>query len=568
MRFSFLIAVSVFMTACCNTQTDVWLRVNQAGYTPDRVKTAIVLSDRNIDGRSWSLKSGKKVVLSGKLGAAQHGDNHHVAQPFYYAIDFSPVKENGVYSLELAGASAVQVRILPDPYSLFATQALMHLRAMRSGIDTRLHKASHLGDSVAIVYQGKGDWADGAWQEATPRRTVEMRGGHYDAGNYLKFTLTEAYLVWHLLTAYQENPSLFTKTESASGLPDILDEAKHGLDYLAKTFPDNNTFVIQVGNGDDHNEVWRMPDMDKLEGKRPALCALSRVHMGSAAAALALGAQVFQRLDADAATIYGDKAKAIYARAKQNDTQRSAFESNDVNAFYRDETDTDNMALAAAELFRLTGQQNYLDEGMAYAPETEYAVSWARWNSFANHLLAKLGDAAAKKRMLDEVANSERDNLWNVPGDIYTWGTLYGWIGMANAHLRAQRDLQDVKQLTVPFRGILDYVFGRNNWGIAMLVSPDLPYSIRNAFGGIYRLTGAYPIGALSEGPTDKTINDELKVYFPAFEGKVSEDHLFEKFNTATVVFYDDIDNFVIQETSIIGQGNFLLMLALASKRD
>jgi hypothetical protein len=558
MRFSF---TAVLIALSFNMQAGVWLRVNQAGYTPDRVKTAIVLSDTDIAGHSWSLKSGEKVILSGKLGTAQPGNNQHVAQPFYYTVDFSQVKTNGVYNLELAGARTEQVRILADPYSLYATQALMHLRAMRSGGDTRLHKASHLGDSVAIVYTAKGNWEDGAWKEAAPRRTVNMRGGHYDAGDYIKFTLTQAYLAWQLLTAYQENPSLFIKTESTSNLPDILDEAKYSLDYLAKTFPDDNTFVIQVGDGKDHQLGWRMPDKDVLDGKRPALCALSRVHMGSTAAALALGAQVFQKLDADAATIYGDKAKAIYARARKDDTQHSAFERDKTNDFYYDRTDTDNMALAAAELFRLTGQQNYLDDGTAYAPEVARGVGWVNWNSFANHLLAKLGDVEAKKRILDEVANYEPDNLWNSSSNRYSWGTLHNWIGAANAHLRAQRDLQGATQLTTPFLGVLDYVFGRNNWGVAMLASPDLPHSIQNIYNGIYRMTGAFPVGAMSEGPTGKATHDGMKRYF-----STPKDSPFEKFNTTAVVFYDNGDDFVIQETTIIGQGDLLLMLALASK--
>ena len=215
MRTFFLIAMLIalsFNVACTSKGQDeagqadgVWLRVNQAGYTPDRDKVVVVLSDTDITGRTWRLKSGKKVVLSGKLGAAGQGDNHHIVQPFYFTIDFSKVTQIGDFTLELAGAESVQVRILDDPYSTFAAQAIMHLRAMRSGIDTRFNKAGHLGDSAAVVHVVKGDFREGAWQAAVPRRTLNMVGGHYDAGDYIKFTLTQAYLAWQLLTAYNEN---------------------------------------------------------------------------------------------------------------------------------------------------------------------------------------------------------------------------------------------------------------------------------------------------------------------------------------------------------------------------
>jgi hypothetical protein len=471
--------------------------------------------------------------------------------------------------LELAGADAVQVRILDDPYSLFAAQALMHLRAMRSGIDTRFNPAGHLGDSAAMIHTVKGDWREGAWKEAVTRRTLDMRGGHYDAGDFLKFTLTEAYLTWQLLTAYQENPSLFTTT-SSSGLLDILDEAKWSLDYLAKTFPDDNTFVIQTGDKNDHR--WdvrgdsRMPNEDVLDGKRPALCALARSQMGSTAAALALGAKVFEQLDADAATLYKEKAKAIYARARKDDTQPSAFERDVTNDFYHDTSYVDNMALAAAELFRLTEQQNYFDDAVAYAPAhtpgAEVKTSWIHWFGFANHLMAKLGDEAAKGRILEEVAQYEPANIWNSSGDFYTWGTLHNWVGMASMHLRTKRDLQGATELTAPFLGTLDYVFGRNNWGVAMLASPDLPNSIRNVYSQIYTLTGAFPVGAVSPGPAGREWRDGQNEWLGDLKNTP-----FDRFNTPAVVFNDDSNDYVIQETTLTIQGDMILMLALAAKQ-
>jgi len=533
MRISFQLFTVIIMALSSTSQATTWLRINQAGYTPERPKTAVVLSDTDIAGENWSIKKENKVVLSGKISAGKKGQDFYVAQKYYYTIDFSSLKEKGEYIFEAADAQTQPLTIRENPYSPFAAQALTHLRAMRS---------SHLKDNAAIVHIADGDWQQGKWKETAPRRTLDMQGGHYDAGDYIKFTLSEAYLVWHLLTAYQENPSLS---------PDILDEAKYGLDYLAKTFPDENTFVIQVGDAQDHNQGWRLPKMDALDGKRPALCALSRVHMGSAAAALALGAQVFKTLNATSAALYESKAKAIYARAQKSDTQASAFERSETNDFYYDHTDTDNMALAAS----------YLGETKTYAPPAAYEVSWSDWNAFANHRLASLGDAAAKKRLLQEVANYDRsdemDNVWNVTGG-YSWGSLHRWIGMANAYERASR--LDGKSFTAPFLGVLDYVFGRNNWGIAMIASPNLPYSVRHIYNGIYRLTKAFPVGALSEGPGDKETHIKMRQWFSIPKNS----HSFDKFNTSAGVFYDNADDFMVQESTIGGQGDLILMLALA----
>jgi hypothetical protein len=269
---------------------------------------------------------------------------------------------------------------------------------------------------------------------------------------------------------------------------------------------------------------------------------------------------VFKNLDANAAAKYEEKAKAIYARARQSDAQTSAFERSAINDFYYDQDDADNMALAAAELYSLTKIQSYLDEGKAYAPPAASEVSWGNWNAFANYRLAELGDETAKKRLLLEASRYERENIWNLPGE-YIWGSLHRWIGMANAHLFAQH-LQG-KELSEPFLGVLDYAFGRNNWGIAMLASADLPHSVCNIYNGIYRLTKAFPTGALSEGPGDKATHLQMRKYFT-----VPENSPFEEFNTEAGVFYDNADDFMIQESTIGGQGDLLLMLALASAKN
>ncbi|MCL2721468.1 MAG: CIA30 family protein [Treponema sp.] len=542
-----------------------WLRVNQAGYTPDRPKIAIVMSDSNITTRIWTLKKDGNTVLSGNLPAGRQGNNIFVRQRFTHTIDFSSVRERGIYTLELPYAETQQIIISDDPYSLYATQAIMWLRLNRSGGQTLYRNPSHLGDRAAIVYNVKGDWKNGEWQEATPRRTVDMLGGHYDAGNLIKFTLCEANLAWHLLMAYQFNPRLFVKVHSTSNLPDILDEAKYSLDWLAKTFPDNNTFIIQVGDKKDHDEGWRLPENDRLDGRRPALNALSRTHMGVTAAALALGAHVFKNIDPAAAALYESKAIAIYARARQSDTLLTAFESDATADFYDDTTDTDNMALAAAELYNLTKNNNYLNDARAYAPPSLYGVNWKDLNVLANYRLAELGDDAARRRLFEETARYEqyaRENVWNLTSNWYSWSTLPMWMGPANIHLLAQR-LNGRNELPAPFLGVLDYTFGRNNWGISMLASADLPYSIRNIYSFVWHVLKLFPVGALSEGPGDIATHNSLKHIF-----NVPSNSPFERFNTSGGVFYDNAHDFMIQESTIWGQGNLILMLALASSRN
>jgi hypothetical protein len=537
-----------------------WVRVNMAGYKPNRAKSAIVLSENDIAGQNWYVKKDGVTVLEGILQEGGKGDDIHIKQPFYYEIDFSSLNEPGEYTLESESADTEKIIIDENPYAKFVTQALYHLRTVRSGCPTPLTNAGHMKDAEAIVYIPDGDPANGAWKPLTPHRTVDMRGGHYDAGDYIKFTLTVASLVWHLLRAYEENPDIFEKVHSTTDLPDILDEAKYSLDYLAKTLPDENTFIIQVGAGEDHNQGWRLAENDKLEGKRPAFTALSRVHMGATAAALALGAVIFKNHDAESAALYERKAIEIYTRARKDDTLSSAFERNATNDFYHDRTDADNMALAAAELYRLTNNPVYLQEGSAYDVPVSSGVSWSDMNGDANHRLAQQGDPAAKERFIQGVNTTANPlNAWSIPGGRYSWGSLPVWIGVANNHMLYKK-MQGETGYAEPFLAVLDYVFGRNNWGIAMIASEDLPYTIRRVYNYVTNVLNKLAVGALSEGPGNRKTHDNFKRYFSKTQGPDP----FEPFNTSAAVFTDDSYDFMIAESTIWGQGNLILMLALA----
>jgi len=281
--------------------------------------------------------------------------------------------------------------------------------------------------------------------------------------------------------------------------------------------------------------------------------------MGYTAAALALGACVFGKIDVESAALYKNKAIAIYDRAKKSDTQVSAFERDATNDFYYDRKDADNMALAASELYRLTRNKKYLDDGKIYAPPVTYRVYWGEMNAFANYRLAEHGDTAAKDRFFLETSRYKFNNIWNLPAKRYGWGSLPVWIGMANACFLAWR-LDKKKDFPDPFIGVLDYAFGCNNWGIAMLASEDLPCSIRNIYSFVWHVLKTLPVGALSEGPADRETHDLLKRFF-----KTPVNSPLEQFNTSACVFYDDAYDFMIQESTIWGQGTFILMLALAS---
>lgn len=541
------------------------MRWNQAGYGPAQPKVLVALSTADLAGQRWMVKRGGETVAQGPIGPSVTAAGDHTPFRFNHVVDLEALKVPGQYEFVLAGGPTAGIRVVADPYANLRPLPLRHLRVMRSGSDeTLLRKFSHRGDARAPVFVPDGDPANGKWKAAVPARTVDALGGWYDAGDQIKFTLNQAATAYHLLYAYRLQPALFGKVYSRTALPDVLDEARHGLEFLMKVFPDPNTFVIQVANAADHEQGMRLPEDDKLDGQRPALCALSRVHMGAAAAALALGARTFGELGrTDDMARYSAMARKIYARARSSDTVPTAFERDDVNDFYRDPDPTDQMALAAMELYALTDDDRFLEQAKAYAPPAGTEVGWEQWNWLANSALAP-HDPAARQRLLDETAGyvrhaRERGAPWGIPSR-YVWGSLARWVGIANATRQAARLFGPRPENDALYWGVVDYTFGRNNWGVSFLFTEELPNTLRNLYSPAYKLLNQFPTGALSEGPGGKKLHDELSKWF-----QIPADDPFHRFNTAAGVFFDNETDFMCQEATITAQADLVLMLTLAA---
>ncbi len=532
-----------------------WLRANAAGYEPLRAKRVWILAESARAGEEWTLADERgHVCLSGTLGPSEMGAGPHTPMAGNHEVDWSELTREGNYTLRLGETPLGTLRIAADPLAPWRDRPLRHLRALRSGSrETGIRGVSHLGDSKAAIWRPQGPVEEGRWAPAAG--VADGLGGWYDAGDQIKFTLNHAYAVVHLLLAYRIREG-DTQREA------LWEEAVHGLDWLSRVRVDENTLIIQVGDARDHQEPERLPEEDALDGKRPALCALSRVHLASVAAALALGADVArERGDRQSAERWLSLAEWNFASIDRADTVKTAFERDAVNDFYHDPSEEDQRALAAALLHRVTGKAKYRQEAKRWRPEPAYEVSWASWHWLA---LAAMGptDEVAKERLqlqrrqFEQFAQ-EAGAPWGLPGP-YTWGSLHRWIGAANAVQMAWR--AEGRPGAAPlFLDIVDYVFGRNNWGVSFLLAQDLPNTLKNLYSPMYRLLGVFPEGALSEGPGEARLHASLASYF-----STDQREPWRRFNTEAGVFFDDGRDFMCQEATLTGQTDVLLLLALA----
>jgi len=541
-------------------------RFNHVGYSPDAPKVIFIQADQNSSSLKWQLiDSSGQNLLSGILGNSLDSIGKHCPKPFNYKIDLSSIHQVGKYFLSLeTHPEKVAFQVKENPTRFIVSDMLRFLRVQRSGTTTTLDsRCSHIGDKNCPIWTKKSA-SNSSWQLNENHNSVNMLGGWYDAGDYIKFTLTTAYTSYLLLRSYNENPNLFQeKKYSKSSLNDLLDEAKWGLEYLLKTHPNTNTFIIQVGSADDHKQGERLPHLDELNTKRQAYHAFSPTQMGYTAAALALGAATFQSVDP--AFSEKCKTKAVEIFQKSLNYTENAWIEDGWETFYADKNYNDNLELAAIELYHLTQEKHYLVLAKKYMHLAKQAwwSSWANINMVAHERLAEFEPEAISylKADLDYFKGIalEKNNLWATPHP-YTWASLYSMLGVANASLLSQK--HQIENYQLIYESMLDYTLGRNPWGICFVASPSIPNSIRNVYSQVYKLQPKkYPIGAIAEGPGDRATHDNLKQYF-----KIPAQNPFEAFQTKDAVFYDLNTDFQCMETTIVGLADGIFFFSLIDK--
>lgn len=393
---------------CRGSSPTAFVRVNQIGYVSDHPKHAIILSSQPISGNFAVVDAVTgTTVLTAPIPAANEGPWN-----FAYAntckLDFSGVTAASTYLIQLTGGvSAVSPLFRVDSPAQLYSDALSHLlfyfQAQRDGPDVvpsvLSRQPSHLADATASVYalpeyDRNGFLASPLKPVAGP---VDVSGGWFDAGDYVKFVETTSYVEGLMLFALREYPTLL----SSHG--DFARESRFGLDWLLKMWDENSqTLYYQVGLtdgdsagriGSDH-DLWRLPEMDDLLGDsmplqyyfyvkhRPVFRAgrggdlISPNLAGRMAAALALGAQVFHESDPAYASRCLLAAQNIFNLAKTRRVGRLLTTSPYDN--YPEVEWRDDLEWAGVELFLATSLTPQ-PAGLRHSDAIFYLQQATRW---------------------------------------------------------------------------------------------------------------------------------------------------------------------------------------------
>ncbi len=563
---------------------DIHFRINLAGYLPQDTKVAIVLADRPLKGAFHVLDGDGNKVIKGKV---QPSAEPGYGTFRYYRLDFSGLTREGAYRLFLPTlkASSPVFLISPTCYRTYPDDLLAFMRQQRCGYNPFFDATCHQRDARTFY----GPAGDSVY--------VDVTGGWHDAGDQLKYLITSSNAIARMLMAYQLYPGAFGDLFSDLGqphqneVPDVLDEARWGLDWILKLHPAPDQLVHQVGDDRDH-VGWKKPEYDPsnygwgkdsyraayfADGKPQGVGKFKSEATGVAnlagrsAAALALGYHVFKDLDSPYAQRCLKAARELYALGKSTEGYQQG-NSHGAPYRYNEDTWTDDMEWGAAELFRATSDPVYLRDAQAYAERTA-TLSWIERDTsahyqyypflnIAHYSLYDLVDKSVQSRLaawyksgIEKTLARSRSNPFN-HGVPFIWCSNNLTVDLILQIILYERMTGD-RQFHGYMTAMRDWLFGRNPWGVSMFtgIPRQGPYA-KDVHTSTWALFKKEVPGGLVDGPIYATIYNKL------IGLRLTKPDALAEFQNAYVVYHDDIGDYSTNEPTMDGTACAIMLMA------
>jgi endoglucanase len=571
---------------------DVYVRVNQLGYRPGDVKVSVVMAHATLPKKFQVVDASTRTTVfeSETLAVkANWGKFDHHAQ-----LDFSSFNKEGEYFLRAGDAKSSTFRISASIYADLPDQLLEFMRQQRCGYNPWVDAVCHSFDGRTV---------DGP---LPPGSYVDARGGWHDAGDQLKYLLTSSNATAQMLLAYQlgrdaKPPATFGDLVNAlgqpgpNGIPDLLDEARWGLDWMLRLHPAPDQLYHQVADDRDHSTGFRRPQDETVDygwGKgsyRPVYSADGKPQglmqyksesngvanlAGRYAAAMGLCYQIWKsdsqmRPYAEHCLAAG---KEVYAMGKAHE---GVQQGNSYKSPYRyaETTWADDMEWGAAELFRATGDLQYRTDGLHYA-ELAGTEGWFgkaktghyQYYPFMNVGHYRLYDLVDKKtrERLSGYYRNEIDSCEKASGgNPYGIGVPFIWCSNnLTVALTTQCALYGRMTGDSRYRAFAashrDWLMGRNPWGFSMFTNIPadgrFPRDVHLFVNAVSKKTIR---GGLVDGPVGRSIFGSLKGV------TIREPDPLAEFQDDRAVYHDDIQDYSTNEPTMDGTASAILMWVL-----
>lgn len=586
----FLFLLTGFFLGFQAFSQEIYFSVNQIGFLPTDSKKAIVFSPEKIKNNIHLIQypdSASMIKIKPKpIESGAWGDFN------YYEIDFSEIENEGEFFLwhSASETSSPIFNIGSKAYQGYQEDLLHFMRQQRCGYNPVLDMVCHQKDGRSFF----GPMPDSTY--------VDASGGWHDAGDQLKYLITSSYATGHMLMAYTLFPDQFEDKVNAlgqdgeNGIPDVLDEAKWGLDWLLRLHPAPDQLIHQIADDRDHRG-FKIPNQDNSDygwgansyrvayfatGKPQGLMQYQSESNGMAniagrsAAALALGARIWKEIDEAYSIRCLEAAKSLYVLGRKYE---GVQQGNSYGAPYRynEETWNDDMEWAGAELFKASGEQSYRDQAKEYALLSSNEDSWTVKDSASHYQLypfINLGHFS-----LHEVVEPEFQKTLETfyqEGIEYTLtksktspfeaGIPFIWCSnnlmtSLATQLILYEKMSGDKQYQPYLTAQRDWLFGKNPWGTSMFTGipekGDFPVYVHTA---PYVMLGLEIPGGLVDGPIFRTIHSGLiGLTLERPDDYVGRQNPF-------VVYHDAVGDYSTNEPTMDGTAGSIILMTYFSK--
>lgn len=330
----------------------VQIFVNQVGYEQDGPKTAVVATNAfPAQGSTIALEllsaDGKSLAkLDVPCAGRIYGGSPDDWGWYFWRADFTSFRTPGAHraaAVVTGETDSIPARGLSPVFKVgrgvilgeTAQNAVDFFYIQRCGFDVPgWHRACHLDD--AKLPDGKH---------------LDLTGGWHSAGDYNKLIYEhgDGGVVFALLAAQRADPQAFARYDrDRDGLPDVLDEARWGADFMTKVqIPDTGGLRNHINQGPGRNWTrWLAPEAHT--DNRIGTADDPIVTAGAGSSPLLIGA--WARLavllaEKGVKTDYRERAERLWEHATKRGTQVASPQ----------------LILSALGMYRITGQPAYLD---------------------------------------------------------------------------------------------------------------------------------------------------------------------------------------------------------------
>jgi len=498
-------------------QDSTLLLVNQVGYLPfDDGKRIMlqtdILADDYLTGVPYKILNMSDPLFSEvETGILEYSGelwDHH-----YFSANISKLRTEGNYLVTTTYTgkhyNSYPFQVADDIYDTTLDYAYYFFYYQRCGCEVKElipdrgytgHLACHLDDAnLQEDHDNPATWRN-------------LTGAWHDAGDYNKYNGFTLLSVYSLAQVYDQNPEYFSDEVHSSFypnstmcsyhsnfIPDVVEEAIWGADFLVKCTFEDGSMVDRVGSNDIHN-WYGYTARPHLESDNNNNTPRDNRKYAGIAGYPVIGAAALLKLS----RILTDEGWFPERAQIYNETAHKI-----INHYVGPGNHDSDVLIATLELYQLTADMAYLLEADHIANEmlitpTLTDPSWGHCGvDFPFYALAEWaeinGTVEARTRVIEKFEDrwvkfweplsnsSEPTNYFNIlKGDHPTHGEFYFWsnkftgegdwnvgqnsyyLNAASAALFAYNFTEDVKYLNFALRQ-LDWVLGLNPFSLCMM---------------------------------------------------------------------------------------------------